>query len=143
LGRKKTRLPEDRVEPVRRQIEHWRQKRAKRSPMPEPLWRAAVGLAREHGVYAAAQALQLSYDSLRRRAEAVGVERRMRRDRGPGHEAPATFVELPLALSVAATSPSGLVVEVVGQRGQRLTVRLGGGELDVAELIRACWSGRA
>jgi hypothetical protein len=94
-------------------------------------------------VYAAAQALQLSYDSLRRRAEAVGVERRMRRDRGPGHEAPATFVELPLALSVAATSPSGLVVEVVGQRGQRLTVRLGGGELDVAELIRACWSGRA
>jgi hypothetical protein len=146
LGRKKTRLPENRVEPVRRQIEHWRQKRAKRSPMPEPLWRAAVGLAREHGVYAAAQALQLSYDSLRRRAEAVGVARRMRGDRGPVHEPPATFVELPPASPVAPEGrsvASGLVVEVVGQSGQRLTVRLRGGELDVAELIRACWSGRA
>lgn len=143
MGRKKTRLPENRVEPVRRQIEHWRQKRAKRSPMPEPLWRAAVGLAHEHGVYAAAQALQLSYDSLRRRAEAVEGARRMRRDRGPMHEPLATFVELPPALSVASAGPSGLVVEVVGPNGQRLTVRLRGGELDVAELIRACWSGRA
>ena len=143
MGRKKTRLPENRVEPIRRQIEHWRQKRAKRSPMPEPLWRAAVGLAREHGVYAAAEALQLSYDSLRRRAEAVGGARRMRRDRGPRHEPPATFVELPPALSIAPAGSSGLVVEVVGPSGQRLTVRLRGGEFDVAELIRACWSGRA
>jgi hypothetical protein len=143
VGRKKARLPEARIEPVRRQIEHWRQKRAKRSPMPEPLWRAAVGLAREHGVYAAAQALRLSYDSLRRRAEAVGVARRMRRDRGHVQEPPAMFVELPPALSIAPAGPSGLVVEVVGSSGQRLTVRLRGGELDVAELIRACWSGRA
>jgi hypothetical protein len=143
VGRKKTRLPENRVEPVRRQIEHWRQKRAKRSPMPEPLWRAAVGLAREHGVYAAAQALRLSYDSLRRRTEAVGVARRMRRDRGHGQEPPATFVELPPAMSVAPAGPGGPIVEVVGPSGQRLTVRLRGGELDVAELIRACWSGRA
>jgi hypothetical protein len=143
LGRKKTRLPESRVEPVRRQIERWRQKRAKRSPMPEPLWRAAVGLAHEHGVYSAAQVLRLSYDSLRRRAEAVEGARRIRRDRGPVHEPSATFVELPPALSVAPGDPSGLVVEVVGPSGQRLTVRLRGGELDVAELIRACWSGRA
>lgn len=143
MGRKKTHLPENRVEPVRRKIEHWRQRRTKRSPMPEPLWRAAVGLAREHGVYAAAQALQLSYDSLRRRAEAVSVARRVRGDGGPGHESPATFVELPPALTVAPAGPGGLVVEVVGQNGQRLTVRLRGGELDVAELIRACWSGRA
>ena len=50
-----------------------------------------------HLPLAAAQALQLSYASLRRRAEAVGVARRMRRDRGPGHEPPATFVELPPA----------------------------------------------
>lgn len=142
MGRKKTRLPENRVAPIRRQIEHWRQKRAKRSPMPELLWRAAVGLAREHGVYAAAHALQLSYDSLRRRAEAAEGAR-MRRDRDPVREPPATFVELPPALSIAPAGPSDLVVEVVGPSGQRLTVRLRGGELDVAELIRACWSGRA
>lgn len=143
MGRKKTRLAETRVEPLRRQIEHWRKMRAKRSPMPEPLWRAAVELARERGVHAAAQALQLSYDSLRRRAEVAGVARRVRRDGGAGHQPPATFVELQPALMATAAGPSGSVVEVVGPSGQRLTVRLRSGDLDVAELIRACWSGRA
>jgi hypothetical protein len=140
VGRKKTRLPSTRVEPVRQQIEHWRQTRAKRSPMPEPLWRAAVGLAREHGVYAAAQALRLSYDSLRKRAEAPGDARRARKE---SHQPPATFVELPPALLSAAAAPSGPIVQIVGPSGQRLTVRLRSGDLDVAELIRACWSGRA
>jgi hypothetical protein len=142
VGRKKTRLPEARVEPLRRRIEHWRQERAQGSPMPEPLWRAAVGLAREHGVYAAAQALQLSYASLRKRAEAVGVARRIRRDRGSKHEPSTTFVELPSAPMLAPAGLGGPIVEVVGPSGQRLTVRLRGDELDVAELIRACWSGR-
>jgi hypothetical protein len=116
--------------------------RTKRSPMPEPLWRAAVELARERGVHAAAQALRLSYDSLRRRAEAVGVARRVRRDGHASHQPPATFVELPPALMATAAGPSGPIVEVVGPSGQRLTVRLRSGDLDVAELIRACWSGR-
>jgi hypothetical protein len=142
LGRKKTRLAEVRVEPLRQQIEHWRKMRAKRSPMPEPLWRGAVELAHERGVHAAAQALRLSYGSLRKRAEAAGVARRVRRDGGAGHQPPATFVELPPALMATAAGPSGPIVEVVGPSGQRLTVRLRSGDLDVAELIRACWSGR-
>ena len=140
MGRKKTRLPDVRIEPLRQQIEHWRQMRAKRSPMPEPLWRAAVGLAREHGVYAAAHALRLSYDSLRKRAEAAEDARRVR---GESRQPQATFVELPPALVSAAAGPSGPIVEVVGPSGQRLTVRLRSGDLDMAELIRACWSGRA
>jgi hypothetical protein len=143
VGRNKTRQPSTRIEPIRQQIEHWRQMRVKRSPMPEPLWRAAVGVAREQGVYAAAQALRLSYDSLRRRAEAAGVARRVGRDRRASRQPAATFVELPPAMTVAAAGPSGPIVEVVGPSGQRLTVRLRSGDLDVAELIRACWSGRA
>jgi hypothetical protein len=139
VGRKKTRLPDARIEPLRQQIEHWRRMRAKRSPMPEPLWRAAVGLAREHGVYAAAQALRLSYDSLRKRTEAARDARRVHGESRPQ----ATFVELPPVLLSAAASPSGPMVEVVGPSGQRLIVRLRSGDLDVAELIRACWSGRA
>lgn len=139
MGRKKTRLPDNRIEPLRQQIEHWRKMRAKRSPMPEPLWRAAVGLAREQGVYAAAQALRLSYDSLRKRVEAAGDARRVRRG---SRQLGATFVELPPAL-LSAAGPGGPIVEVLGQSGQRLTVQLRSGDLDVAELIRACWSGRA
>lgn len=140
MGRKKTRLLDARVEPLRTQIERWRQTRAQRSPMPGPLWRAAVELARKHGVYAAAQALRLSYGSLRTRTEEAGEPRQRRRESPPPQ---TTFVDLPPALLSAAAGSSGPIVEVVGPSGQRLTVRLRSGELDVAELIRACWSGRA
>ena len=87
-------------------------------------------------MYAAAQALRLSYDSLRTRAEQAEEPRQPRRAGPPPQP---TFVDLPPALAGA----SGPIVEVVGPSGQRLTVRLRSGELDVAELIRACWSGRA
>lgn len=141
MGRPKTRLPDVRLEPLRQQIERWRRTRTKkRSPMPEPLWREAVGLALEHGVYAAAQALRVSYSSLRTRTEAAGMVSRKGRRRG---RSPTTFVELALTPPVVGAAPSGPVVEVTSPSGQRMTVRLCGGELDVAELIRACWSGRA
>jgi hypothetical protein len=140
VGRKKTHLLDPRVDPLRKQIERWRQTRAKRSAMPESLWRVAVELAREYGVYAAAQALRVSYASLRTRAEAAGDARRARTE-SPSPQ--ATFVELPPSVLSASAGPGGAVVEVVGPSGQRLTVRLRSGELDLAELIRACWSGRA
>jgi hypothetical protein len=139
MGRPKTRLPDVRIDPLRHQIEHWRRTRTKRSPMPEPLWRGAVGLAREHGVYATAQTLRLSYDSLRTRAEAAGAGPRRGKGRGRSQ---TTFVELAVTPPAVGAAPSGPIVEVIGPQGQRLTVRLRGGELDVAELIRQCWSGR-
>ncbi len=141
MGRPKTRLPDVQVTPLRQQIERWRRTRTKKqSPMPEPLWRGAVELALEHGVYAAAQALRISYSSLRTRAEVAGVVSRKAKQRG---RSPTTFVELAVPPPAVGAIPSGPVVEVTSASGQRLTVRLCGGELDVAELIRACWSGRA
>jgi len=47
--------------------------------------------------------------------------------------------EVQPALMATAAGPSDPVVEVVGPSGQRLR----SGDLDVAELMRACWSGRA
>ena len=140
MGRAKTRLPDVHINPLRQQIERWRRTRTKRSPMPEPLWREAVGLARKHGVYATAQALRLSYDSLRTRAEAAGAGHRRGNERGRSR---TTFVELEATPMPVGVVSSGPIVEVTGPQGQRLTVRLRGGELDVAELIRECWSGRA
>lgn len=137
MGRKKTRLLDPRVEPLRKQIERWRQTHAKRTPLPDMLWGAAVELAREHGVYAAAQALGMSYGSLRMRAEAAGETRGARAESQPPK---VTFVELPSAMLSAAPDASSAIVEVVGPSGQRLTVRLRSSELDLAELLRACWS---
>lgn len=139
MGRKKTQLLDARVEPLRKQIERWRQTGAKRSAMPNALWGAAAELAREHGVYAAARALRLSYGSLRTRTEAAGDTRRARTASPPPR---VTFVELPTAMLPASADSSGAVVEVVGSGGQRLTVRLRSSELDLPALLRACWSGR-
>lgn len=71
MGREKTRLHDPRVDRLRKQIERWRQTRTKRSAMPARLWGVTAELAREHGVYAAAQALGLSYTSLRTRIGAT------------------------------------------------------------------------
>ena len=141
MTRSRSRPSGGRIESLRQQIEHWRQTRTKRSPMPEPLWRGAVELARERGVYGASQALQLSYDSLRTRAEAQRVPGR--RASGGGDCAQPRFIELAVGSASVATVASGPVVEVMGPQGQRLTVRLQGCELDVAALIRECWAGRA
>ena len=102
MGRKKTRLTDVRLEALRRQIERWRGTRTKRSPMPESLWQVAAALAREHGVYAAAQELGLSYGSLRTRAEADEPGRA--RAKGAGL-ARATFVELGAGPIGAAPMP--------------------------------------
>lgn len=139
MGRPKTRLTDRRIEPLRRQLEQWRGTHPKRRALPEPLWQQAVALAQEHGVYAASRALRLSYESLRRRAEAEGSS-------SSGAKCSeltrATFVELGASRVSVAPSSEGAVVEVTGSSGQRLTVRLRGGELDVAQLLWACWSGQ-
>jgi hypothetical protein len=79
VRRKKTSPADTGVEPIRQPIEHWRARNARRCPN-------RFGWRGEHGVYAAAQALRLSYDSLRSRAEAAGAPRRVRRDRCACHQ---------------------------------------------------------
>ncbi len=50
---------------VRARIERWRATRTKRSPMPEPLWDAAVELAQAEGIYPIARALAVNYQTLK------------------------------------------------------------------------------
>lgn len=83
--------------------------------MPEELWRAAVALAREHGLYATSRDLRIRYESLRARLDAMperGTERAAR-----------AFVDLGSA--VGATQDNRTVVELVGASGAKLTIRLG------------------
>ncbi len=42
---------------VYRRLKRWRGSRARRLPIPEPLWVAAAELAREHGIFPTAKAL--------------------------------------------------------------------------------------
>ena len=46
---------------VQRELEEYRRMQPRRAKLPESIWEAAAALAREHGVYAVAQALRLDY----------------------------------------------------------------------------------
>jgi hypothetical protein len=138
MSRKKGAAPTARVEQVRRRIEQWRKTRSKRGPMPEPLWEAAVELAREQGVYATSQTLRVNYDSLRTR-----LRQRMPTRRGAG-KASATFVELGPAFPLGGPATAAAVVELSGSKGQKLTLRLPALDgFDVGGLVRALWGRRA
>lgn len=103
--------------------------------MPEPLWAAAVAVAREHGVYAASRDLRVRYESLRARMGAS-------RTKSAPSKRPAApaFVQIGGALPLAASS-SGTSVEATASDGAKLAIRLGGGEtVDVVGLVREFWS---
>ena len=52
---------------LQRQLEQFRSSRPVRTKLPEPLWQAAVELARQHGVYPVAHPLRLDYMRLKQR----------------------------------------------------------------------------
>lgn len=137
MGRRSRSTLPQRVAQLRGRIERWRRERARRSPMPEPLWRAAVSLARRHGVYPVARALRVDFGTLKKRANALPQA-------GQDGEI-SEFVELaPQAPLIGRAHPAGAVVELWGADGARLVLRLPAAEeLDVRRLAEAFWSRRA
>ncbi len=91
MSRRSDQTPPVAFEPLRRNLEHWRQSRVPGRPMPDHLWKAAARLAREHGVSKTAFALRLDCYRLKERLEAS-----RRKPRGSrGRDVPA-FLEVPL-----------------------------------------------
>ena len=68
------------IEAVRTQFEDWRSGRARKSPIPDELWSAALKAARQEGVNRTAQQLHLDAGKLKRLlVSADGRGRRARR----------------------------------------------------------------
>lgn len=61
---------------LQRQLDQFRSTRPRRTKLPEPLWQAAVELARQHGIYPVAHPLRLDYMQLKRRLGGVPGARR-------------------------------------------------------------------
>lgn len=130
MGRRRRKALPTGIIRVRRRIDHWRETRKHRSPMPEHLWEAAVALAEEHGINPVARGLGVSYESIKLRATAVAEKRRV----------PAGFVELSPASTAAFRPAGGIFVELVHPNGAKLTINLPSeseSELDVASLADA------
>jgi hypothetical protein len=58
------------------QLDQFRSTQARRTKLPEPLWQAAVELARQHGIYPVAHPLRLDYMGLKKRLGGIPVLRR-------------------------------------------------------------------
>lgn len=71
---------------LQRQLDQFRGAQPSRTKLPEPLWQAAVELARQYGVYPVAHPLRLDYVRLKQRLGGT-----LRRQRKPSKPA---FVEL-------------------------------------------------
>src|SRR6202521_1843010 len=68
-------IPEAIVQ-LQRQLDQFRSTRPRRTKLPEPLWQAAVELARQHGIYPVAHPLRLDYMGLKKRLGGIPVLRR-------------------------------------------------------------------
>lgn len=95
-----------------RQLDQFRSTRPTRTKLPEPLWQAAVELARQHGIYAVAHPLRLDYTRLKQRLS--GIPSRSRKPAKPA------FVEL--IGSGAATLPE-CVIEFESASGGKMRVQ--------------------
>ena len=119
-----------RIEPLRQQVESWRKAKVANEPMPEPLWEAAIELAKIYGVSPVQRILRIDYRGLERRA--LGIIK------PPAKARPVrpSFVELP-------PLPARRVehhVELEDGTGRRLSVRVAGGSLaEVLPLAQAFW----
>ncbi len=83
-------LPES-IRRLQEQLNQFRLTHARRTKLPEQFWTAATTLAREHGIYAVAQALRLDYVGLKKRVTGAPGGSRKRRKEIPVKPA---FVEL-------------------------------------------------
>ena len=120
-------IPEPIVQ-LQRQLDQFRSTRPHRGRLPEALWRAAVELARQHGLHAVAHPLRLDYMGLKRRL-AGGTEVRKKKK-----SASAGFVELIATHSAAVAE---CVIEFESGSGGKMRIQWkGSGAPDWASLLR-------
>lgn len=117
---------------VCQRFESWRNSHVGRARIPEPLWKAAVESATEHGVWRTARALHLEYNKLRRLTDSAGTGE---------HAVAATkprspFVEL---VAPASTGTLDCVIELEGPRGKLRIEWKGTTPPDLAGLSRSLW----
>ena len=97
---------------LQHQLDQFRSTQPRRTKLPEPLWHAAVELARQHGVYPVAHPLRLDYMQLKKRLGRVSNRRRT---------APKpAFVELVEPHSAAL---EGCVIEFESSSGGKMRIQ--------------------
>ena len=115
------------IDEAQLQFENWRCERKRGQRIPENLWGTAVELAKQHGVWPTARALNLDYNRLKRRVR-----------NGDDEVKSGAFVELISQGAIVCAC----IVEMEDARGARMRIELKGAAADVTALSRTFWSER-
>jgi hypothetical protein len=76
VNRKSTAPIPEAIAQLRRPLDQFRSGQPRRTKLPEPLWQAAVELAREHGIYSVAHPLRLDVGLKKRLGGAPTIQSR-------------------------------------------------------------------
>ncbi len=124
------------LEQLKQRFICWRESRKQGERIPQALWAAAVGEAKQYGVYQVARALRLDYTCLKRLAGPGG------REKSPA-KIDTEFVELFAAPASKAPPSCECIVELHNVRGAKMRVELNGAGLaGLASLCSSFWSAR-
>jgi hypothetical protein len=119
-------IPEPIVQ-LQGQLEQFRSSPVHRARLPAALWRAAVELARQHGLYVVAHLLRLDYVQLKNRLGGVV--------KAPRKAAAPAFVEL---IGARAAAASECMIEFESALGGKMRIKWrGAASPDWTSLLRA------
>jgi hypothetical protein len=119
---------------IRKQFEIWRKRRRCRSPIPEALWQAAVGLCQERSIGEVSRTLRLNYNDLKNRVP-KGIQDL---SLAVGQRPSLDFVRLDLEGPMRS---SECLVEMETPNGAKMRMSFRGAprDFDPVELSRAFW----
>jgi hypothetical protein len=120
-----------RIGPLRQQVEEWRKHKGSNEKMPEPLWEAAIELAKVYGVSPVQRILRIDYRGLERRA--LGITK-------PAAKARSTMRPSFIQLPSLPTRRAEHLVELEDGTGRKLSLKVAAGHLvEVLPLAQAFW----
>jgi hypothetical protein len=120
------------IEQVQRRFESWRQRRKKRTRIPQSLWKAAVALSEQYSICHLSKVLRVNYTALKNQVLKLNPPAP-----SASYVSTATFLELP-----QSAAPLESTIEIVRGDGAVMTMHLKAAtSSDLLELGKAFWAG--
>lgn len=118
------------LDQVRQGFESWRQRRKKRTRIPQTLWQAVIALSEQYSINHLSKALRINYTALKSKVKNANA-----RQQNPPDTLPA-FIELPApAVSIHESN-----IEMIKSDGSIMRMHIKGSTgSDLIELGKAFW----
>lgn len=118
------------LEKVQQRFESWRQRRLKRTRIPQNLWKAAVALSQEYSIFHLSKALRVNYTALKKQ-----VAKFTTAQTSTAYVSSSACVELPVPAPAAALEST---IEMIKSDGAVMRMHLKGSTCsDLLELGKA------